>query len=118
MKLTTWLTLATLAMAPHSHAMGTDRLHSEHGDDMIQLDITGKEGTRFNGNVTIHAGGDTQHRQLDGSVPTRLTFQGEGIDLELTQNSEGNLFIEVHKGGNRSSSRVTGQGSRVRLSVQ
>lgn len=118
MNLTTWLTLATLAMAPHSHAMATDRLHSEHGDDMIQLDITGKEGTHFNGNATIHAGGNTQHRQLEGAVPTRLTFQGEGIELELMQSSEGNLIIELHKGGNRSSSRVTGQGSRVRLSVQ
>lgn len=118
MKLTTWLTLATLTMTPYHHAMATDRLYSKHGDEMIQLEITGAEGTRFNGNATIHADGDTLLHELDGTVPVRLTFQGEGIDLELTQSSEGNLSIELRKEGNRSSSRVNGQGSRVRLSVR
>ena len=85
---------------------------------MIALDITGNADTRFTGSATLYADGETQHHQLDGSVPAHLTFQGEGIDLELTQLNAGNLVIELSKNGNRSSSRVSGQGSRVRLSVR
>jgi hypothetical protein len=85
---------------------------------MIQLDITGAVGTRFRGTLTIRESGETQRQQLEGTVPARHTLRGQGLDLELTQTSEGHLSVELRKGGNRSISRVAGTGSRIRLSAQ
>lgn len=123
MKLTTCLAMAALTLAPCQSAISSDQanIHQNNGsftNDMIALDISGNADTRFTGSATLYADGETQHHQLDGSVPAHLTFQGEGIDLELTQLNAGNLVIELSKNGNRSSSRVSGQGSRVRLSVR
>ncbi|WP_299231258.1 hypothetical protein [uncultured Halomonas sp.] len=123
MKLIACLTLATLVVAPYQIASSNDpsssgQFNNDHGYNMIQLDITGDAGTRFHGGATLYAEGDAHYHELDGIVPIQLTFQGEGIDLELTQVNEGNLNIELLKNGNRSSSRVSGLGSRVQLSVR
>ncbi|WP_445005241.1 hypothetical protein [Halomonas mongoliensis] len=84
---------------------------------MIQLDITGEQGTQFSGIITIHDQGETHQKHLEDTVPVQLTLTGERIVLELTQDSEGSLDIELRKGGNRSTSRIAGPGSRVRLSA-
>lgn len=116
-----WFLLAALAIAAAHHGLSASEagigLHSERENDMIQLDISGEQGTRFSGILTIHDQGETHQQHLEDTVPVQLTLTGERIVLELTQDSEGSLDIELRKGGNRSTSRISGPGSRVRLSA-
>ncbi|SRR5690554_4169527 len=122
MKPGAWLTLVslgTLLIAPAA-AMDAIPPHDSQGSDnhMIRIEITGTQGTRFSGTLTLEDIDGQRVHPLEGTVPTHREYDAEGVTLDITQQGAGSLDIEIRSGGNRSTSRVSGQGSRVRLSVR
>ncbi|WP_445001031.1 hypothetical protein [Halomonas mongoliensis] len=121
MKPGSWLTLTSLGMLLllPATAMDTVSPHSRDSDNhMIRIDITGTPGTRFSGTLTLDGNNGLQVHPLEGTAPSHRQYSARGVTLELIQQDEGSLTIEIHGGGNRSTSRVSGQGSRVRLTIR
>lgn len=121
MKTRLWLALALLAVALPHQASSLDKSaissNNQKEAQMIQLDITGEEGTQFTYFLSTHHNGETREQRKSGTVPDKSTLYGDQIELDIIQTSEGSLLIELRKGGNRSTSRVTNIGSRVRLTI-
>ncbi len=122
MKRTLWLAMITIPLASQvAYSSGGTAPYAPQevkDNPMIVLDITGDKGTQFSGNVTLHHDSNIIQETLEGSVPARLSWEAEGIELELIQSSGGSLEVELTKGGNRSSTRVSGKGSRIRLTTR
>ncbi|WP_416137185.1 hypothetical protein ACM26W_11785 [Halomonas sp. HK25] len=121
MKLALWLMLVPLAvMVTDLSAAKARQVPGIQQDtkQMIYIAISGTHGARYSGTLTVHGNSESYSYSLEGSAPSQLEYPGEGVTLEVTLQSEGNLAIEVRKGSNRSTSRMDGAGSVMRLSVQ
>ena len=87
------------------------------------LEITGSQaGTGFSGECWVRQEDGTELRlALDGTVPQRRVLRGEGLRCDIVQESpEGSLTVEImdKHGGNRTRSRTSGAGSRVRVQMR
>jgi len=121
MKTRLWLALTALAVVLPNQALSSGKSNinpqKQQEAQMIQLEITGEEGTQFTYILTARHNGETLEQHKSGSVPEKSTLYGDHVHLEVTQTSEGSLSVELKKAGNRSTSRVANIGSRVRLTV-
>ena len=89
------------------------------GGDSVNLRLTGADGVTFEADCELIRDGATETARFPGAVPVEKRWQAEAISCRIRQTSaEGHLQVELTKGGNRTRSRTTGQGSTLSLSVR
>jgi hypothetical protein len=87
--------------------------------DAVDLRLTGEEGVKFEATCELTRDGATETARLAGAVPAERRWQAEAISCRIRQTSaQGHLQVELTKGGNRTRSRTSGQGSTLSLSVR
>jgi hypothetical protein len=87
---------------------------------VIQLLVTGEEGTRFRGECLVTCPEDLEQLvALEGEVPQTHKFYGQEINCSLTQiTADGRLEVKVTKADNTSRSRTRGQGSTINIHIR
>lgn len=87
--------------------------------EAIDLRLTGDEGVHFSATCELTRDGATETTRFSGIVPVEKHWQAEATSCRIQQTSaQGHLQVELTKGGNRTRSRTTGQGSTLSLSVR
>jgi hypothetical protein len=88
-------------------------------DDAVDLHLTGADGVTFEAECELTRDGATETARFAGAVPVEKRWQAEAISCRIRQTSaEGHLQVELTKGGNRTRSRTSGQGSTLNLTVR
>jgi hypothetical protein len=77
----------------------------------FHLSILGEDGARYSGACTIMAGSGDESIELEGVVPLKREFDGDGLICRFR--AEGQVVVEIAHNGSRSRSATTGGTIRV-----
>lgn len=84
------------------------------------LEISGTDGTTFEGHCKVESGETSTVIDLVGSVPINREFEADALGCELSQTStDGEMTVVVRSpSGSATRSRTSGKGSTVRIRLQ
>jgi hypothetical protein len=77
----------------------------------FHLSISGEDGARYSGVCTVRAASGDQSIELEGAVPVKREFDGDGLICRFR--AEGQVVVEIAHNGSRSRSATTGGTIRV-----
>jgi hypothetical protein len=101
--------VALLGLTPGTVAAG----------EAAELHLSGAEGVAFEAACVLTRDGASETARFAGAVPVAKHWQADAVSCRIRQTSaQGHLQVELTKGGNRTRSRTSGQGSTLDLTVR
>lgn len=90
----------------------------DSSSNVIDIVFGGEPGTRFVATLKIHRENGVEKHELAETVPSEHRYRGEALEASVRQLTEGDLTVEVRKGGNVSRSSSRGENSQLSLQIR